>query len=77
MWCCSMFHTVTCRYGHRFLPALLLAKQYGLRVTIHLGEVEDSHHETEQMLAFAPQRLGHAVLMVRSDQISSALHYPV
>ncbi|XP_061347897.1 N6-mAMP deaminase-like [Gastrolobium bilobum] len=42
-----------------FLPALKFAKEQGLYVTLHCGEVPNSK-EIHDMLDFHPQRVGHA-----------------
>ncbi|OVA10568.1 Adenosine/AMP deaminase domain [Macleaya cordata] len=43
-----------------FLPALKYAKEQGLLVTLHCGEVPDRKEEVNAMLDFLPQRIGHA-----------------
>ncbi|GBG32801.1 Adenosine deaminase-like protein [Hondaea fermentalgiana] len=44
-----------------FVPALTRARsELGLKVTIHCGEVHDDN-EVAEILAFAPDRLGHAL----------------
>ncbi|KAF8404273.1 hypothetical protein HHK36_009155 [Tetracentron sinense] len=42
-----------------FLPALTFAKEQGLPVTLHCGEVPN-RTEVQSMLDFLPQRIGHA-----------------
>ena len=42
-------------------PALLLAHAKGLPVTLHFAELPGRASEGRSMLAFAPERLGHAV----------------
>ncbi|XP_068463019.1 N6-mAMP deaminase isoform X1 [Phaseolus vulgaris] len=42
-----------------YLPALIFARQQGLYVTLHCGEVSNSK-EIHNMLDFLPQRIGHA-----------------
>ena len=50
-----------------FLPAFNLARdQCGLRIAVHAGEV-DHEADTASILAFRPDRLGHALLLSASD----------
>ncbi|KAK6932335.1 Adenosine deaminase domain [Dillenia turbinata] len=42
-----------------FLPALKYAREHGLRLTLHCGEVPN-HEEVQAMLDFCPERIGHA-----------------
>ncbi|KAK2358998.1 N6-mAMP deaminase [Trifolium repens] len=42
-----------------YLPALKFAREQGLRVTLHCGEVPNSR-ELHDMLDFLPERIGHA-----------------
>ncbi|XP_021887360.1 adenosine deaminase-like protein [Carica papaya] len=42
-----------------FLPALKLARDHGLYITLHCGEVPNPK-EIQEMLNFLPQRIGHA-----------------
>ena len=48
------------------LPALTNARQAGLRISIHCGEVMNVR-ETELVLDFAPDRLGHMCVLVPSS----------
>ncbi|KAJ3160422.1 hypothetical protein HDU86_000756 [Geranomyces michiganensis] len=43
--------------------ALLKAKAAGLKVTIHLGEIENREAESASMLEVQPDRLGHATFL--------------
>ncbi|XP_068668455.1 N6-mAMP deaminase isoform X2 [Aristolochia californica] len=45
-----------------FLPALTFAKEQGLSVTLHCGEVHNPK-EVQVMLDFHPQRIGHAICL--------------
>ena len=50
-----------------FLPAFRLARdQCGLRIAVHAGEV-DNPFDTQSILAFGPDRLGHALLLSADD----------
>ena len=40
-------------------PALQRAREAGLKITLHAGEVPDTHEEMSKMLDFSPERLGH------------------
>ncbi|KAH7293814.1 hypothetical protein KP509_28G043800 [Ceratopteris richardii] len=42
-----------------FMPALKLAREQGLPITLHCGEVPNTS-EVQNMLAFQPERIGHA-----------------
>ncbi|WCJ20249.1 adenosine/AMP deaminase family protein [Euphorbia peplus] len=42
-----------------FFPALKFAREQGLYITLHCGEVPN-HEEIQMMLDFLPQRIGHA-----------------
>ncbi|KAF5205744.1 adenosine deaminase-like protein, partial [Thalictrum thalictroides] len=44
-----------------FLQPLLFAKDEGLPVTLHCGEVRNRKEEVQAMLDFLPQRIGHAI----------------
>lgn len=59
---------------HTFLPALQMAKNAGLRVSIHCGEVSfesnsDRIEEIRAIVEFRPDRLGHA-LFIPPDVVS-------
>ncbi|XP_010267705.1 PREDICTED: adenosine deaminase-like protein isoform X2 [Nelumbo nucifera] len=49
-----------------FLPALKFAKEQGLLVTLHCGEVPN-RKEIQAMLDFVPQRIGHACFLEEED----------
>lgn len=49
-----------------FVPALSFARQQGLRVTLHCGEVPN-RKEVQQMLDFVPERIGHACYFCEED----------
>ena len=55
-----------------FEPAMRLAREKGIPVTLHCGEVTTPGEEAA-MLAFAPERLGHCVKTVRDDATWRAL----
>ena len=55
-----------------FEPAMRLAREKGVPVTLHCGEVTTPGEEAA-MLAFAPERLGHCVKTVRDDATWRAL----
>lgn len=59
--------------GHfaSFVPALLRARAAGLPTSVHCAEVEDDG-EMSEVLAFRPDRLGHALLL--SEEHVAALH---
>ncbi|KAI3440134.1 uncharacterized protein J3R85_003741 [Psidium guajava] len=60
-----------------FLPALSFARQKGLRVTLHCGEVAN-RKEIQQMLDFVPERIGHACCFCEEDwRKLKALNVPV
>ncbi|PIA50659.1 hypothetical protein AQUCO_01200106v1 [Aquilegia coerulea] len=44
-----------------FLQPLLFAKDKGLPITLHCGEVKNRKEEVQAMLDFLPQRIGHAI----------------
>lgn len=49
-------------YFKDFLPALKIAKEHGLKLAIHCGEVENET-EIDEMLNFGFQRCGHGVFL--------------
>ncbi|KAL0908980.1 hypothetical protein M5K25_023497 [Dendrobium thyrsiflorum] len=49
-----------------FLPALKYAKEQGLPVTLHCGEVSNKM-EIQAMLNFSPDRIGHACFLDEDD----------
>ncbi|CAL9097968.1 unnamed protein product [Musa textilis] len=49
-----------------FLPALKHAKELGLPITLHCGEVPN-HKEIQAMLDICPQRIGHACFLVEEE----------
>lgn len=46
-----------------YLPALKFAREQGLHITLHCGEVPNSKEEIRDMLNFLPQRIGHAIFL--------------
>ena len=50
----------------QFVPAFALAREFGLKVVVHSGEV-DHPEDTASILSFRPERLGHALLLSESD----------
>ncbi|KAF6162925.1 hypothetical protein GIB67_021074 [Kingdonia uniflora] len=50
-----------------FLPALEFAKEQGLPVTLHCGELPNRKEEVQAMLAFSPQRIGHAICFEKEE----------
>ncbi|KAI5059082.1 hypothetical protein GOP47_0025401 [Adiantum capillus-veneris] len=55
-----------------FVPALKLAREKGLRITLHCGEVPNPT-EVQNMLLFQPERIGHACCLEESEW-TSLLH---
>ncbi|PKA51768.1 adenosine deaminase [Apostasia shenzhenica] len=49
-----------------FLPALMYAKEHGLPVTLHCGEIAN-RKEIQEMLDFSPERIGHACFLEEDD----------
>ncbi|XP_042394494.1 N6-mAMP deaminase-like isoform X2 [Zingiber officinale] len=49
-----------------FLPALKHAKELGLPITLHCGEVPN-HKEIKAMIDFCPQRIGHACFLKEEE----------
>ncbi|KAK9084863.1 hypothetical protein Sjap_025274 [Stephania japonica] len=46
-----------------FLPALNFAREHGLPIVLHCGELPDRLGEVREMLNFYPQRIGHAIFL--------------
>ncbi|KAF3779991.1 Adenosine deaminase-like protein [Nymphaea thermarum] len=60
-----------------FLPALKWAKEHGLAITLHCGEVYNPN-EIKAMLEFCPQRVGHACWFEQEDWTKlKSLNIPV
>ncbi|MCO5592069.1 hypothetical protein L7F22_046063 [Adiantum nelumboides] len=55
-----------------FVPALKLAREQGLPITLHCGEVPNQS-EVQNMLSFQPERIGHACCLEESEW-TSLLH---
>lgn len=53
--------------------ALKEARQLGLGIVLHCGEVVDTKDEQAKMIAFKPERLGHCVYTVRDDDLYGRL----
>lgn len=49
--------------GQMFIPVLQRARDSGLKVSIHLAEVDDQLDEVEEFLAFLPDRIGHGTYL--------------
>lgn len=58
-----------------FIPAFAAARDAGLRIAVHTAEV-DRPDDTSVILAFRPDRLGHA-LTLTPDHISSLEEHPI
>eukprot|EP00667_Euglena_gracilis_P018392 EG_transcript_19535 len=56
-----------------FRPALQLAKQDGLFVSLHFAEATTKPEEVDQMLEFRPHRVGHACYMTGAQE-AALLH---
>lgn len=52
-----------------FVPAFQAARDAGLKIAVHTGEV-DHHSDNASILQFRPERLGHALLLSASDVAS-------
>ncbi|MCO5603661.1 hypothetical protein L7F22_057812 [Adiantum nelumboides] len=52
-----------------FVPALKLAREQGLPITLHCGEVPNQL-EVQNMLSFQPERIGHACCLEESEWTS-------
>ena len=50
--------------SHIFQPA----KELGIKITVHVSEIEDQHQDTEDVLNFGPSRVGHCCLCTE-DQL--------
>ena len=55
-----------------FLPAFEKARELGLKISIHTAEIDDSKKETDAILDFKPDRIGHGCFM-RTPQIERAV----
>lgn len=51
-----------CNTFTNFIPALVKAKNYGLKLALHCGEI-DKQDEIKEMLAFGMDRLGHGTFI--------------
>ncbi|KAJ8249032.1 hypothetical protein GJAV_G00230440 [Gymnothorax javanicus] len=50
-------------HGKDFLPALQKAKKCGLKLALHLSEVQAQKEETELLLTLPPDRIGHGTFL--------------
>ena len=57
------------------LPALKRARSHGLKITVHVGEVDSLESESEmtEVIKFKPERLGHALCI--NDEHKGLLHF--
>ncbi|RVE71687.1 hypothetical protein OJAV_G00054180 [Oryzias javanicus] len=53
----------TVGHGKYFLPALERAKNCGLRLSLHLSEVQSQREESELLLNLPPDRIGHGTFL--------------
>lgn len=55
-----------------FLPALRRAREAGIKITLHMAEVDGElgRRDTDDMLAFAPERVGHAIFLSEQQWIT-------
>ncbi|CAO1615590.1 unnamed protein product [Parajaminaea phylloscopi] len=51
-----------------WLPALTRAKDAGLKVALHAGEVPDFDQEMHEMLDFCPDRFGHVCFLSKENE---------
>ncbi|VDM58746.1 unnamed protein product [Angiostrongylus costaricensis] len=49
--------------GRKFLPILQQARDFGLKVAVHLAEVTTQLEEVHDFLAFRPDRIGHGTFL--------------
>ncbi|KAF4650304.1 hypothetical protein FOL47_001259, partial [Perkinsus chesapeaki] len=50
-----------------FMPLLERARGHGLKITTHIAELPDKDDETDAILKFKPDRLGHALWLRAID----------
>ncbi|XP_024138582.1 adenosine deaminase-like protein [Oryzias melastigma] len=53
----------TVGHGKHFLPALERAKNCGLKLSLHLSEVQSQREESELLLNLPPDRIGHGTFL--------------
>lgn len=51
----------------QWVPALTRARQHGLKISLHAGELDNTHDEMAQMLEFNPDRFGHVCFLSPSN----------
>ncbi|XP_076354480.1 N6-Methyl-AMP deaminase-like isoform X2 [Tachypleus tridentatus] len=54
-----------------FIPVLSYAKNAGLKLALHLGEVPDKNAESEKLLKLFPDRIGHGTFLHSSKGATS------